>query len=278
MPNSQIELSYQVCPIILTGGIASQLQGGVLPMLSLLNRTTLGGPGAATLAGTQNIFPFTMDKLDDAFGAFNVLPGGTLIAQSIAKYPFANQWVAANAVIREPLTLSLIMDSPMRGPNSWLIKHQVFTSVKMTLDNHNNAGGTYTVATPAFQYDNLVMTAMTDNSRGNNSLPQNAWRFDFEKPLVAGGDLSVAANGLTNALTNGLPTNGDISGNQPGQTSGNVVQNEGAAFGSSNVAPIQNLTASGMLVSGGVMSPIVDPTFPPTVPSSGPGSIFQGIS
>jgi hypothetical protein len=150
--------------------------------------------------------------------------------------------------------------------------------VQATLANHNNAGGTYTVATPAFQYDNLIMTAMTDNSRGNNSLPQNAWRFDFEKPLVAGGDLNTAQNGLTNALTNGLPTNGNTSGIQQGQTSGNAVQNEGTAFGPSNVAPLQGLTASGMLVSGGVMSPIVDPTFPPTVPSSGPGSQFQGIS
>jgi hypothetical protein len=275
MPNSQIELSYQVCPIILTGGIASQLPGGVLPMLSILNRSTLGGQGAST----QSLFPFSMDNLDDAFGAFNVLPGGTLVAQSIAKYPFANQWVAANATIREPLTLSLIMDSPMRGTNAWAIKHMVFTSVQATLSNHNNAGGTYTVATPAFQYDNLIMTAMTDNSRGNNSLPQNAWRFDFEKPLVAGGDLTSAQNGLTSALTNGTPTQGNISGLQQGQISGNVTQNEGSAFGPSNIAPMQNiLSASGMMTSGGILSPVLNPTFPPTVPGQGPGSQFNGIS
>jgi hypothetical protein len=282
MPNSQIELSYQVCPIILTGGIASQLQGGVLPMLSLLNRSTLGS-SPASLAGSTApsgpLFPFSMDHLDDAFGAFNVLPGGTLISQSIAKYPFANQWVAANAVIREPLTLSLIMDSPMRGTNAWAIKHMVFTSVQATLANHNNAGGTYTVATPAFQYDNLIMTAMTDNSRGNNSLPQNAWRFDFEKPLVAGGDLTTAQNGLTSALTNGTPTQGNISGLRPGQTSGDVTQNEGSAFGSSNVAPMQNIfSASGMMTSGGILSPAVNPNFVPIIPGQGPGSQFNGVS
>lgn len=274
MPNSQIQLSYQVCPIILTGGVASQLPGSMLPMLSLLNPSTLGGPGASA-----NLFPFSMSDLDDAFGAFNVLPGGTLIAQSIAKYPFANQWVAANAVIREPLTLSLIMDSPMRGPNAWALKHMVFTTVQATLANHNNAGGTYTVVTPAFQYDNLIMTAMTDNSRGNNSLPQNAWRFDFEKPLVAGGDLTAAQNGLTNALTNGTPTDGNTSGLQPGQIGANVTQNEGAAFGPSSISPIQRiLSASGMMTSGGALSPVVNPNFTPTVPGQGPGSTFAGVS
>jgi len=31
----EAQLRYQVCPIILTGGVAQQIPGGMLPMLSL---------------------------------------------------------------------------------------------------------------------------------------------------------------------------------------------------------------------------------------------------
>jgi hypothetical protein len=206
--NTAIQLTYQVCPIILSGGAASQVPGGMLPILSLFSGT-----------GDNSIgLPYDIGDLDDAFGAFNVLPGGTLVNQQIAKYPFANQSVAANATIREPLTLSIIMDSPMRGPNAWAIKQMVFTSLKATLDNHNNLGGTYIVVTPAYMYTDLIMATLTDNSRGNNSLPQNAWRFDFEKPLVSLADLQGAQNQLMSKITNGTPTDGSQSGIQPGTT------------------------------------------------------------
>src|SRR6516165_2070046 len=208
MPASNIpaQLTYQVCPIILTGGIASQIPGALLPLLSLFT-----GVGINSLG-----LPFDIGDLDDAFGAFNVMPGGTLVNQQIAKYPFANQWVAANATIREPLTLSVIMDAPMRGPNAWIIKQVIMTSLEATLEKHNNAGGTYTVMTPAYMYDNLIMTALTDNSRGNNSLPQNAWRFDFERPLVALAELQEAQNQFTQKLTNQLPQSGSLTGVNPG--------------------------------------------------------------
>ena len=135
--NTPVQLSYQVCPIMLTGGIASQISGGILPMLALVSTALLQIESQADI-----------NDLDDAFGAFNVLPGGTLVTQSIGKYPFANQYVAANAVIHEPLTISVIMDAPMRGPNAWEIKHATMTNLKMQLDNHNDAGGLYTIAAP----------------------------------------------------------------------------------------------------------------------------------
>jgi hypothetical protein len=201
--NSVAQLSYQVCPIIMTGGIASQIPGGIMPLLMLFG----GG----------------MNDLDDAFGAFNVLPGGNLIHQTISKYPFANQYVAANATINEPLTISVIMDAPMRGPRAWAVKQAVMTALKSTLESHNVQGGTYTVLTPAYMYDNLIMTSLTDNSRGNSSLPQNAWRFDFERPLVALADLQGAYNQLMNKITSGLPTNGTQTGVQSGSPVGQSV-------------------------------------------------------
>jgi len=203
------QLSYQVCPIILNGGTAAQIPGGMLPLIALFAQ----GP-SLNVMGLPDL-----NDLDDAFGAFNVLPGGTLVTQSIGKYPFANQWVAANAVIREPLTVSVIMDAPMRGENAWEIKQSVFTTMKATLDQHNNKGGTYTIATPAFIYTNMVMISVTDNSRGNNSLPQNAWRFDFERPLVVLQELQEAQNQLMNMISNGVPpTTPNVSGPQVGTT------------------------------------------------------------
>jgi hypothetical protein len=223
------QLSYQVCPIILTGGVAAQIPGGMLPMISMF------------VSGQTNSLglPYDIGKLDDAFGAFNILPGGNLVSQTIGKYPFANQSVAANAVIREPLTLSVIMDAPMRGPNAWNVKQAVFTALKSTLDIHNNGGGTYTVATPAYMYDNLIMVALTDNSRGNNSLPQNAWRFDFEKPLVSLAELQGAQNQFLQKITNGLPTDAGLSGINPGLLSGQVplAQTIKAAGGLSGGTP-----------------------------------------
>jgi hypothetical protein len=73
-------------------------------------------------------------------------------------------------------------------------------------------------------YENMVMISLTDNSRGNNSLPQNAWRFDFEKPLVTLADLQNAQNLQMQLLSNGLPSNGSVSGQVPGQISGFAPQ------------------------------------------------------
>jgi len=244
MPFEQ-QLKYQVCPIILTGGVASQISGGMLPMLSLFAQ----GSDVNALG-----LPFDIGDLDNAFGAFNVLPGGTLVSQTIGKYPFANQAVAANAVIREPLTISVIMDAPMRPPSNdpfadvWAIKQSVMTALKGTLDQHNNRGGTYSVATPAYVYENLIMTSLTDNSRGNNSLPQNAWRFDFEKPLVALAELELMFNQQMQKIANGLQTDGSLSGVQPGVPGGNsnlalTIKTIPSALLGANLSPIRAITS-----------------------------------
>jgi hypothetical protein len=260
MPFTEAQLKYQVCPIILTGGVAGQIPGGMLPMLSLFAQ------GSETNALG---LPFDIGDLDDAFGAFNVLPGGTLVSQTIGKYPFANQWVAANAVIREPLTISVIMDAPMRGPNAWIIKQSVMTALKGTLDQHNNRGGTYTVATPAYMYDNLIMTSLTDNSRGNNSLPQNAWRFDFERPLVALTELQEAQNQFTQKLTNQLPQTGSLTGINPG------------LMGSNPTLAMTIKTTPGGLSAGYIPSlrsaPTTNMTNYPALPNSA-GFPYAGIS
>jgi hypothetical protein len=257
--NTFVQLSYQVCPIVLSGGIAAQIPGGYLPILTLFS----GGNSVNSIG-----LPFDIGDLDDAFGAFNILPGGTLVSQQISKYPFANQWVAANATIREPLTLSVIMDAPMRGQNAWAIKQMVMTALKTTLDNHNNLGGTYTVVTPAYMYENLIMTSLTDNSRGNNSLPQNAWRFDFEKPLVALSDLAGAQNQLMSKITNGTFT----LGNQSGIQSGTSVQQSQLA-----IDPSTGLAAGAGSSFPATMSTATFLNNYPALPNNA-GFSFSGIS
>jgi hypothetical protein len=236
--DTQIQLSFQVCPIILSGGIVAQIPGALLPMTKIFD---------PNLYAFNNLaLPYPIYDLDDAFGSFNVLPGGTLVSQSIGKYPFANQSVAANAVIREPLTLSLIMDAPMRGPKAFAIKHMIMHCLKATLEAHNNAGGVYVIATPAFMYDNMVMISLTDNSRGTNSLPQNAWRFDFEKPLVALADLDVAYNEMMAKIANNLPTSANLTGIQVGSP---AAQSPLALFGPGTPQP-------GGVIAGGTPTPL----------------------
>ena len=259
-PNTAVQLAYQVCPIILTSGVASQVPSSMIALMELFI-----GAGQNSLG-----LPFDTTDLDDAFGAFNVLPGGTLVSQQIGKYPFANQYTAANATIQEPLTLSVIMDAPMRGPQAWAYKLAIMTALKGTLERHNNLGGTYTVMTPAYMYTDLILTNLTDSSRGNNSLPQNAWRFDFEKPLVALADLQGAQNNLMNKITNGFPSSGALSGIQVGtldaQTSLALRQNQvaGLAGGlTSNVPTVGSVAQNDMNY--------------PVIPSAG-GFPFSGIS
>jgi hypothetical protein len=242
MPVSAYKVRYQIAPIILTGGIAQNVPGGMISMLAGSNPNlilpTLYSEGAqrnlldalnpsGQIIGTQGD-PSTspgFSNFDDAFGAFNVLAGGTLCVQTVPKYPLADMTLAANAIVREPLTLSLIWDTPMRGANAWDTKLTVMQALKMMLDQHNNAGGLYAVMTPAFFYENLILTALTDNSRGGNSLPQNAWRFDFERPMVVNTtDLTTIGYGAQNIalqkMTAGLPASGTLYGyNMPAVSS-----------------------------------------------------------
>jgi hypothetical protein len=203
MALDQITLLYQVSPIILTGGLASNISGGMLPMLALTNPN----------AFTSNLLNGAEDfSLDDAFGIFQPAAGGTLVEQIIAQYPFANLSVAANAIIRNPINVSMLMLTPMKEVGSWALKQQMMSSLKSTLDSHNNAGGTYTVCTPAFIYTDMLMLGVIDVSTAASPIPQNAWRWDFTKPLVSLADATGAMNNLMNQINNGTAPAGGGGG------------------------------------------------------------------
>lgn len=221
----QYELAFQVSPIILQGGIASNYQGGMLPITFL----TGGVP----------------TNLDNAFATYLPLPGSTLISQSVGMYPFANQQVAGNATIQQPLTLSMLMIAPVNQPGGYLTKLATFSSLQQSLAQHNAAGGTYNVATPAMVYQNLLMTTMTDASpeisAEDNKQVQILWQIDFIQPLLTAAGAAAALTGLLQKLQTGAQIIGtpSYSGNTSSSPANLVsvtgalgnVQNALAAFG-----------------------------------------------
>src|SRR5262245_4021911 len=108
------KLVFEVSPIFLQGGIASFMPTAqMLPIIALTEAVnfTLG-----ILTAPKEI------NLDNVFAHFAPLPNSSMIAQQIAKYPFANQQVAANAGITQPLNISYQMTCPARGEVGYLAK------------------------------------------------------------------------------------------------------------------------------------------------------------
>lgn len=191
---SGFKLSYQISPILLTGGLAAQIPGQTLPIAVLTE-------GVSALAGLlSGSFP---TSLDDFFAQFTVIPGSKLISQQIGHYPFANQAVAANAVITQPLTVSVRMDCPANSTGQYATKLATLTALQAALSAHNASGGLYTVATPGFIYPNLIMTELTDVSGAGSNQVQYQYQFDFEQPLVTLAAAQQVYSNLLNKIASG---------------------------------------------------------------------------
>jgi hypothetical protein len=257
MALDQITLLYQVSPIILTGGLASNISGGMLPLLALTNPNAFN---SNLLNGNENF------ALEDAFGIFQPAAGGTLIEQIIAQYPFANLNVAANAIIRNPLNVSMIMLTPMKQVSSWAVKQLTMSSLKATLDSHNNSGGTYTVCTPAFIYTDMLMVGVTDVSTAQSPLPQNAWRWDFTRPLVTLADAAGAMNNLMSQINSGIQPSagGTASGSgtaSGGDPTGGTPSTSDPATAIGQPPSIMNTGAgAGATAPGASILPFIGPT------------------
>ena len=204
------KLGYQISPILLTGGIAQDSgPEGVIPIIALTEALNF----TDGLLGGGDI------GLDDFFACYLPMPGSTVVNNAIGMYPFANQAVAANAIIAEPLSISMLMICPARGPGSYLLKLPIMMALKATLEAHNNAGGLYSIITPAHIYENCIMLKMTDVSSGESKQVQWQWQLDFIKPLVSLAEAKQALGNLMNKLQNGTdPGAGDppgFGGNAP---------------------------------------------------------------
>lgn len=210
------QLGYQVSPIILTGGIAALIPGGMLPIVAITQ-----APSFVNGLLQGNLSP----SLDDYFAQFEPVPGGTLVDNQIGQYPFANQQVAANAIIAQPLHVSLNMVCPVREAGGYVAKLATFGALKAALDAHNGSGGTYTVVTPAYIYTNCVMTGMRDVSGAESKQRQFMWQLDFTKPLVALDTAQNLANSLMARIGGQLPIDGQPTWSGLATAVGNTVSN-----------------------------------------------------
>lgn len=187
------KLAFQLSPIILTGGLAKIMPGQMLPLIALTE--ALSFPLGLLSGGSDSL------DLDGFFANFEPLPGATLLHQDLARYPFGNQGIAANAVIQQPLRFSMLMKTPAHGPLGYFLKLAVFQTLQAALYQHNTRGGTYIVMTPSFVYTSAVMLDLRDTSSGETRQPQNAWTFDFEQPLITLSDIQSAQSSLMSQIT-----------------------------------------------------------------------------
>lgn len=207
---NQFALAFQVSPIIFANGIAGELPGSLMPIISITEAqgydTGLLGNSGPTAA------------LDSYFASFRPLSGSTLAQNTIGLYPFANQSVAANAIIAEPLQIALLMTCPARGDGGFAARAATMGNLQSQVARHGQLGGTYTVCTPSFIYTDCILTALRDMSGDGDQQAQAAYVWEFVQPLLTLEAAREAQNSLMTKLSNGTYLAGDPpspSGQQP---------------------------------------------------------------
>jgi hypothetical protein len=195
-------LGYEISPVILTNGIAKLIPGGMLPIVALTEATGL----IAGLLQGNGLDALT--NIDQYFAHWMPLSGSTLIRNEIGSYPFANQIIAANAIIKQPNNISMLMICPAQKTGGYATKLATISALKKTLDYHHQSGGTYSIATPSYIYTGCILSAMTDATGGESNQVQTAWRFDFVQPLITLEDAG-AFSAFMQSLEGGLPIIGN---------------------------------------------------------------------
>lgn len=197
------KLSMQLSPILLTGGSAQLIPGAMLPIIALTEALNFVG---GLLSGADAL------SLDNCFANFEPMPGSTLISNQYGTYPFANQSVAANAVIQQPTHVSMKMTCPARGNGGFASKLATMTALQAALKAHTNQGGTYTVVTPAAIYTDCLLLDLKDVGAGQPSQPQSIYQWDFFAPLLTEEQAIVAMNSMMSKIAGGVPSTGALSG------------------------------------------------------------------
>ena len=199
---AQFANSYELSPIVLTNGIAGGVPGGAMSIFSILQAMSFTGLISSSDVG-----------IDGSFARFYPVAGSTLVDNQIGNYPFANMAIAANAIIAQPLQVSLIMRVPASALNGgYAGKNAIMTSLQSTLEQHNTQEGTYTVLTPSFYFNNLILLHLTDVSGGETIQSQVTWKWDFVQPLITLQGAAQAENSMMSALSSGGVTDGSNFG------------------------------------------------------------------
>lgn len=196
--------AYEINSVILFGGIAGTNPAGKL-LSSLLPMPSSGAP-------TWVCIP---------------MPGGTALDLQIGEYPFANQAVAGNALIQQPLQVSMVLKFPATAAlvsgTGYLSKSSIFTALVQALLSHANLGGLYGVMTPALTYSNCILKRVQDISDAQSNQAQWQWRFDFEQPLLSIQQAQQAQNTLMNKISTGAAIPGTPSYSGPTQPNTSLI-------------------------------------------------------
>ena len=230
------ELAFRISPIVFVGGIAQNIPGGVLP---------LGLVTGAVSFGEGLLFGGDAPSLNDIFPKFQPLAGGTLADFELGRYPFANQAVAANATIANPLMVSMHMQWPAQPRlGGYATRLLGMMALQAALAQHGVSGGTFTILTPVYFYTNMILRGMRDITSGATKQVQSDWQLDFEQPLLTLNQAQSVQNSLMSKLTGGT----QIDGQPAWSSSSNTL-------GLANSAQAPNIVPSSAGGPGGVTSP-----------------------
>ena len=215
------QIAIQISPVILTNGISTPM-GGALPIVALTESANFVDN---LFSGNINLNPLATPNLEQFFANWTPMPGSTLLANQVGMYPFANQAVAANAIIVQPKNISVKMTCPARGNFGYYLKLGTMTALVKTLEQHINLGGTFSVITPSYIYTDCLLTNLSDFSGMGSNQIQYEYRFDFVQPLLTVQAAQMAASGLLAKIQSGATLSGSPTWSSALQTA-----NPAAAF------------------------------------------------
>ncbi|MXV36808.1 MULTISPECIES: hypothetical protein [unclassified Saccharibacter] len=195
-----LQLGYVNSPILLTGGVADRMGGTVPIMLYTQFVATINGLISGGIGGKLNL-----PDLDNTWCHWQDSGKGVLLENDVATYPFANQTVAANALISKPIGISMIMVCPPRGPGAMATKLATMQSLTALLNKHCTMGGEFVIITPGQIYTNMLLTKITDSSPSPTTQPGSQYTFDFTRPLTQKSEAAQKMSTLMKKASGGMP-------------------------------------------------------------------------
>lgn len=166
---------------------------------------TLNGLISGAVRGNVNL-----PDLDNTWCHWQNSTKNTLINNSISQYPYANQTVAANALVTQSPSISMQMVCPPRGSGAMLAKILTIQSLISLLNKHCQLGGYFNIITPGQFYTKMLLTSVTDSSPDATSQPASQYTFQFTRPLTQKNEAAQKMSTLMTKASDGMPSIGDV--------------------------------------------------------------------
>lgn len=202
MAFSDFQQWFEIDPITLVGGVAASFPGQLMPVSRLLQ----------TSAYAAGLSEEGIGDSDPYFAHFKPLPGTSMVKNDLARYPFANQAVAANAIIVQPTNTSFVMSCPAKGADGFMTKFSIMSGLKQTLARHSALGGWYALAQPSFFVDGALLLDLRDITNYESKQVQAWWQWDFEVPLISQQQAAQTQSQLMSKLSSGTQVLPDQNG------------------------------------------------------------------